>query len=54
MLEAEIKIKEQLLQNPEAISSLENPDDFFKSYEVLKNKHERLWSEWESLSLSNR
>lgn len=53
-LEAEIKIKEQLLQNPEAISSLENPDDFFKSYEVLKNKHERLWSEWESLSLSNR
>lgn len=54
MLEAEIKIKEQLLQNPEAISSLENADDFFKSYEVLKNKHERLWSEWESLSLSNR
>lgn len=53
-LEAEIKIKEQLLQNPEAISSLENADDFFKSYEVLKNKHERLWSEWESLSLSNR
>lgn len=53
-LENEIKAKEQLLQNPEAFSKLENTDEFFKSYEILKNTHERLWNEWESLSLPHR
>ena len=50
-LEQELKSKERLLQDAEAFKNRNESDAFFKAYQTEKNEYERLWNEWESLSL---
>ena len=50
-LEQELKSKERLLQDTEAFKNRNESDAFFKAYQTEKNEYERLWNEWESLSL---
>ena len=50
-LEQELKSKECLLQDTEAFKNRNESDAFFKAYQTEKNEYERLWNEWESLSL---